>query len=358
LFTLTRIKREYIRGLIEMSAHYYDILGLPASASLAEIKQSYRRKAKQLHPDRNPSPLAHEQFLALSEAYDFLFHLKSTGKRTFHRQTRSTTSVNRKEQEAKRRAESRARAQKNAHMRFEAYKKTEHYKNSVAVEVITQFVSLLLSMFVLIVSPVLFYVNMGVSGVVLSIVLVLSTFPIWIDVFKRPRTYFDLSNLQEALGRLIHFDGFQSMSSLAVNGTLFCLIGLSTLIPLWVQLVTLLIASAAGFLFAYLSKRMQYLWFFGLGLGPFIVLFTLLTNYVGSHSPIKEEYSYKQELSRNPDGSSERNTCITLEGGIYNECKGIRFFMEQREVKAHRKVRYTIEEGLLGWRVMTDYEFK
>ncbi len=341
-----------------MSAYYYDILGVPSSANLAEIKQAYRRKAKQLHPDRNPSPDAHEQFLQLSLSYDFLHHLKTTGKRISRRQPRRETTLSRKEQEAKRRDESRARAKKNARMRFETYKKTGHYKNSVAVEEITNFVSLLLSVFILFVSPVLFYFKMGVSGLILSIVLVLSSFPIWIDIFKRPRTYLDLSNLQEALGRVIHFDGFQSISSLAVNGSLFCLIGLSTLIPLWVQLVTLLIASAAGFLYAYFFKRMQYLWFLGLGLGPFIVLFTLLTNYVGSHSPVKEEYSYKQEVSRNADGSSERNTCITLDGHVYDECKGIRFFMEQREVKRHRKVNYTFEEGFFGWRVMTDYEFE
>ncbi len=51
---------------------YYDILGVAYNASEAEIKQSYRERAKLLHPDRNPGEKALENFQKLSVAYDML----------------------------------------------------------------------------------------------------------------------------------------------------------------------------------------------------------------------------------------------------------------------------------------------
>lgn len=52
---------------------YYEILGIPRTATEREIKQSYRRLAMELHPDRNPdNPEAEERFKKAAEAYDVL----------------------------------------------------------------------------------------------------------------------------------------------------------------------------------------------------------------------------------------------------------------------------------------------
>jgi molecular chaperone DnaJ len=51
---------------------YYQDLGVPRTASEEEIKRAYRRLARRLHPDVNPSTEAEEQFKKVAQAYDVL----------------------------------------------------------------------------------------------------------------------------------------------------------------------------------------------------------------------------------------------------------------------------------------------
>ena len=52
---------------------YYKALGVPASASAAEVKKAYRRLARDLHPDANPGdPGAEQRFKEVSEAHSVL----------------------------------------------------------------------------------------------------------------------------------------------------------------------------------------------------------------------------------------------------------------------------------------------
>lgn len=51
---------------------FYELLEVPTSATEKEIKQSYRRLSLINHPDRNPSPDAHEKFKKINEAYETL----------------------------------------------------------------------------------------------------------------------------------------------------------------------------------------------------------------------------------------------------------------------------------------------
>ena len=123
---------------------YYKILGLKENASLNDIKDSYRRKAKQFHPDINKSPDAEDRFIEINEAYTMLSRLK-TGKIKAPPRQRTVSDLFREEIIAeklkKERERARARAAYYAKKRFEEFKKSPEYKaaQSIRKVVITIF---------------------------------------------------------------------------------------------------------------------------------------------------------------------------------------------------------------------------
>ena len=57
-----------------MSDDYYEILGVPRTATEDDIRKGYRRQALRWHPDKNPDnkEVAEERFKLVSEAYEVL----------------------------------------------------------------------------------------------------------------------------------------------------------------------------------------------------------------------------------------------------------------------------------------------
>lgn len=51
---------------------FYRVLGVPKSASRADIKKAYAKLAQEFHPDKNPEPGAQAKFAKITEAYQTL----------------------------------------------------------------------------------------------------------------------------------------------------------------------------------------------------------------------------------------------------------------------------------------------
>jgi excisionase family DNA binding protein len=50
----------------------YAVLGVPRTATQRQIRDAFRRQARELHPDTNPEPAAERAFKRLSRAYEVL----------------------------------------------------------------------------------------------------------------------------------------------------------------------------------------------------------------------------------------------------------------------------------------------
>ncbi len=59
-------------GVRSVSRDFYEVLGVPRSATQEDIQRAYRRLARTYHPDLNPDPAAAERFKEITEAYNVL----------------------------------------------------------------------------------------------------------------------------------------------------------------------------------------------------------------------------------------------------------------------------------------------
>ncbi|KAG6623511.1 molecular chaperone DnaJ [Phytophthora cinnamomi] len=58
--------------LHEQENNFYHVVGIDREASYADIKRAFRQRSVELHPDKNPSPTATEEFNRLRLAFDIL----------------------------------------------------------------------------------------------------------------------------------------------------------------------------------------------------------------------------------------------------------------------------------------------
>jgi hypothetical protein len=61
---------------MEKGTNHYQLLGVNRSSNPLEIKRAYKKLSLQLHPDKNPSPTASDDFDEVKQAYDVIMDLE------------------------------------------------------------------------------------------------------------------------------------------------------------------------------------------------------------------------------------------------------------------------------------------
>lgn len=97
-------------------------------------------------------------------------------------------------------------------------------------------------------------------------------------------------------------------------------------------------------------------------LGPTAFNLILLLNYMFSFNPINETYRFSRNSETVTSMSkfktrSQMTSLITLENDAYDNYFGIRVFGSQEDIMGTDKITFTFKTGLLGIKVMTDYQF-
>ena len=204
---------------------YLSIIGVTANSSADEIKKAYREKAKIFHPDRNKNANAHEQFILLNEAYEYLIDLKS-GK-----QNKKQTSEYDAAWQQQQREQAKARAREFARMRYEEFIASDYYKSLSSITTVTDYLYAIFMIAVFIALPIIVTINFGTTGFLISMLIVIAIIPFAYKII-RSSPPINFKNFFDALSHLIQTKTFLAVVISLFNIIVFFKIGLNTLISL------------------------------------------------------------------------------------------------------------------------------
>jgi hypothetical protein len=126
---------------------YYNILGLQRGSSVEEIKKAYRKKAREFHPDINPSPSAKDMFILITEAYEFLLTYSARAEKDSEAYNRAMDDWRKYRQDR-----SRQRAKVYAQTSYVRFKNTNFYKTTRIFDGTTIIFSMAIALMVLVIS--------------------------------------------------------------------------------------------------------------------------------------------------------------------------------------------------------------
>jgi len=304
---------------------YYDALGLKPGATTDEIKSAYRVLAKRFHPDRNKDVDAHQKFLLITEAYQYLTQKHSAQPLT------STPDKDELRRQARQKAAHAAR------MRYEDFLKSEYYKTASAVSVIVDILIVLSVVLFASWLPVELYrsgVHTGawIAAGVLAIALTAAGFlaikynKLNMALYIRSVAYI----LRKSYTRIVVV--------MLLNIYVLLRFGLLTLVP--VHILLLSYVSAIGLSFAVIPYlRYKYRTLLPVIL-PSIVSLLIVLNYTVTTGEFSQQYQFYP--------FSGTTTVVSFTHGELEPYAGARFFSDYTELLNKRSARYHFEFGCLG----------
>ena len=344
---------------------YYKILGLTENANLEELKRAYRKKALLLHPDHNNSPNAHEEFIFLTEAYEYLSKLKSgvfqpPQQGQENSKTTTVSTANRKsEWQYWQQEEIKRKAVEYANMQYKEFVKSDYYKALDSLNYVFSCIYLFFGILMIAGVPVIFAIAGGPVGLLLGIVFVVIVLLTGFRIIRNTISQINFKTFAKAAGYLVHTYPFWFIIISLLNIFLFLKIGLQTLIYPWLLFliyiffvaVTWLIVKCGYKISAVLKRN-----FYSFCIAPLFVNMLLILNFAFSNQPATETYSFRNKLQKTYNGYQESNLII-LEDNKYGRYPGIRIFANYEQTSGKKYIVYTFKTGLLGIRVMTHYKF-
>lgn len=352
---------------MSLKAKYYTILGLTSNASVNDIKKAYRSKAKQLHPDRNPSPTAEEDFIELNEAYEYLVALK-TGN---HKSKKANPVQDFEKRWYAEEARRKERAKQQAKMRYEEYINSKEYKLTESFDHVINIFFAIIALGVLVAGPIIGYIYGGGMGVFISALVILMTLPLTLPVVTQlDKLKTSITSFKASLVTLFTHHWFKDMFEarwpllmllIPINFFIVFKIAINTLINTNILVAIYILAIIIGLIVANIKpfSNRNFSKLFSLGFAPLIINLFFLLNFLISSNPTTENYFYNQTRERyKRNRELEASSYIILENNAYEDYQGLRVFMSYRELVSANNITFTFETGLFGFRVMKDYELK
>lgn len=323
-----------------MQHDYYKILGVDAQASIEQINKAYRVKAKILHPDVNPDMDAHQQFVLLNEAYEFIKNKK------LNYRSESTEAFNNWWKEEKQKANEKAEQQ--AKMDYKAYINSDEYRYLNSINVLLDHFGFLLTITIPFLLPIMFYNWYGLSALLPASILLLFATPYLIEGWslrkKINRKRFFLS-----FKYLLKFDDFKLIWLTLFNAFIFWNYALITMIEfkyiVLIYTISILVCTLLWY-YKFKEKINQSLIVIIIGIAPIAASSSFLINFYVSFNKVEETYNFELQ----------RGATIRLENDAYDDFTFIRFFPDPDKIGGSKKIKLNFAQGIYGWRVLKSYE--
>lgn len=299
-----------------------------------------------MHPDVSKSPDAHEQFVLLNEAYEYLINVDSSVGSS--PQSNSTQyQWTQEDWQNQQRENAKERAREYARMRYAEFIKSDYYKEQKVVDTVTLHLGVLLSLFLLTIFPMIMISIIGIEAILGIALINLVLLPVHVQAYRNLKGL-NAREFLNSIGKLFQIRSFQIVSMIVVNIILFFTVIINTLVSIT------FIASAysiAVLLFLIIVRNPKFQNFMSFAVAPTLVSLLFLINFAFASYPTQEKFRIQS------DGYYQQNSMITLQDHQLDEYPGIRTFSNFQEVRYAEEVVYTFEYGFLGLMVMTDYHF-
>ncbi len=297
-----------------------------------------------MHPDLNKSSDAHEQFVLLNEAYEYLINVDSSGSTSTQSSSQSYQWTQQDWQEQQR-ENAKERAREYARMRYAEFIKSDYYKEQKAVDTFTTHLVVLLSIILLTVIPTIMLYSIGIEAIIGIAIINVVLLPIHIQAYQNLKLL-NLKEFRSSFGKIFKITSFQIVGLLLINIFLLIKVVGNTLatIPFVFSAYSISIL-----LFLIIIRNSKFRKIMSFAVAPTIVSVLFFINFAFASYPTQEKF----EIVKN--GNGQENSMISLANGQLDKYPGIRMFADYQEVRYADEVVYTFEYGFLGLMVMTDY---